>query len=142
MRNVPLEIVTPERKVYSGDVSMVIVRGGDGDVGIMAGHIPLVTTVKTSAVRIFTNDNRNESRVAVSGGFLEVKPDRITILAEAAELPEEIDVERAQRAKERAERRLSEAGREDIDYLRAELALQRALNRLQVAKKGPFDDKR
>jgi F-type H+-transporting ATPase subunit epsilon len=142
MRNVPLEIVTPDRKVFSGEVSMVIVRGGDGDVGIMAGHIPLVTTVKTSAVRIFTDDNRQEKRVAVSGGFLEVKPDGITILAEAAELPEEIDVERAMRAKERAERRLAEAGREDIDTLRAELALQRALNRLQVAGKGRMDDKR
>lgn len=142
MRNVPLEIVTPDRKVYSGDVSMVIVRGGDGDVGIMAGHIPLVTTVKTSAVRIFTKDNHQESRVAVSGGFLEVKPDHITILAEAAELPEEIDVDRATRAKERAERLLAQSGQDDVDFRRAQLALQRAINRLQVAQKGRFDEKR
>lgn len=142
MRTVPLEIVTPERKVYSGDVSMVIVRGGGGDVGIMAGHIPLVTTVRPTAVRIFTDDNRVEGQVAVSGGFLEVKPDHITLLAEAAELPEEIDVDRALRAKERAERRLAQTGQEDIDFRCAELALQRALVRLQVARKGPFGDKR
>ncbi|MFC4769514.1 F0F1 ATP synthase subunit epsilon [Effusibacillus consociatus] len=133
MKTVPVEIVTPERKVFSDDVQMVIARGGAGDLGILPGHTPLVTTLKISGVRIRLKDG-SEQQVAVSGGFMEVKPDKITILAEAAELPEEIDVDRAQRARERAEARLAATGAENFDFRRAELSLQRAINRLQVAK--------
>ncbi|GAX89611.1 F0F1 ATP synthase subunit epsilon [Effusibacillus lacus] len=133
MKTVPLEIVTPERIVFSDDVQMVIARGGAGDVGILPGHTPLVTTLKISAVRLKLKDG-SEQHVAVTGGFLEVKPQKVTILAEAAELPEEIDIDRAERARERAEARLAASGQENLDFRRAELALQRAVNRLQVAK--------
>jgi F-type H+-transporting ATPase subunit epsilon len=132
MRKMPIEIVTPERIVYQNEANLIIARGGDGDLGIMAGHTPLVTTLKISALRIKTDEG--EHTIAVSGGFLEVKPEKVTVLAEAAELPEEIDVDRATRAKERAERRIAEAKNGDIDLRRAELALARALNRLEVAK--------
>lgn len=134
MRTVRLEIVTPERKVYSDDVTMVIARGGDGDLGILAGHAPLATTLKTAPLRIRKGEGQAaEQVIAVAGGFMEVTPDKITVLAEAAELPEEIDVDRAQRSKERAERRLADAGKEDLDFARAEKSLQRAINRIQTA---------
>lgn len=133
MKTVPLEIVTPDRKVFGDEVQMVIARGGAGDLGILPGHTPLVTTLKISAVRIKMNDG-TEQLVAVSGGFMEVKPEKVTILAEAAELSEEIDIDRAERARQRAEQRLAATGQENLDFRRAELALQRALNRLQVAK--------
>lgn len=132
MRKMPIEIVTPERKVYENEANLIIARGGDGDIGIMAGHSPVVTTLKISALRVKTDGG--DHTIAVSGGFLEVKPDKVTVLAESAELPEEIDVDRASRAKERAERRVKDSKSGDIDARRAELALSRALNRLEVAK--------
>lgn len=132
MRKMPIEIVTPERKVYESEVDLIIARGGDGDLGILAGHTPVVTTLKVSHLRL-KNDGQ-ETVIAVSGGFLEVKPEKVTVLAEAAELPEEIDVERATRSKERAQRRLS-ASNESLDHSRAELALARALNRISLVTK-------
>ncbi|MDI3327831.1 MAG: F0F1 ATP synthase subunit epsilon [Alicyclobacillaceae bacterium] len=134
MSTIALDIVTPERTVYSRSVEMVIARGAEGDLGILPGHMPLVTTLPIGLVHI--KEEGRWSLVAISGGFLEVRPDRVTILAEAAELPAEIDVSRAQRAKERAERRLAEKGRADIDYVRAELALKRALNRLKAVEES------
>lgn len=132
MKTVQLDIVTPERKVYSEQVEIVNARTVEGAIGVLPGHAPLVAMLEISTVRM-TRDGREE-RVAVSGGFMEALPEKVTILAEAAELPEEIDVERAKRAKERAERRLSQSG-DDIDVVRAELALRRALNRLEAASK-------
>lgn len=132
MNKMPVEIVTPERKVYENEVNMIIARGGDGDLGIMAGHVPVVTTLKVSHLRLKTD--QGDQVIAVSGGFLEVKPDKVTVLAEAAELPEEIDVDRAARAKERAERRLNEKGNDNLDTARAEMALHRAINRIAAAK--------
>lgn len=132
MNKMPVEIVTPERKVYENEVNMIIARGGDGDLGIMAGHVPVVTTLKVSQLRLKTD--KGDQVIAVSGGFLEVKPEKVTVLAEAAELPEEIDVDRATRAKERAERRLNEKGNDNLDTARAEMALQRAINRIAAAK--------
>lgn len=135
MTTVPLDIVTPDRKVFGDDVQMAIVRGDLGDLGILPGHVPLVTSLKVSAARIKMKDG-SEQLVALSGGFMEVKPDKITILAEAAELSEEIDINRAERARERAERRLADSRQEEIDFRRAELALMRAMNRLEVAKQA------
>jgi F-type H+-transporting ATPase subunit epsilon len=130
MNKMPIEIVTPERRVYSNEVDMIIARGGDGDLGILAGHTPVVTTLKVSHLRI--RNEGTETTIAVSGGFLEVKPEKVTVLAEAAELPEEIDVDRATRSKERAERRLNDKG-DSTDHARAELALARAINRISLA---------
>lgn len=132
MNKMPIEIVTPERKVYENKANLIIAKGGGGDIGIMAGHVPVVTTLKISSLRVQTD--AGEHTIAISGGFIEVKPEGVTVLAESAELPEEIDVDRAMRSKERAERRLSQAGTDSLDTRRAELALQRALNRINVAK--------
>ncbi len=125
-----MQVITPDRVVFSGDVQMVSLRGGDGDLGILPRHAPLVTTVKPGLVKVKVAEG--EDYIHVTGGFLEVLPTRITILADAAELSWQIDVERAQRAKERAEARLSQRG-EDVDVARAEAALQRAENRLRAA---------
>lgn len=126
-----LEIVTPERSVYNKDVEMVIARATDGDIGILPGHAPLIAGLAIAPLRIKTGDG--EEQLAVTGGFIEVQPEKITILAAAAETAEEIDAKRAQEAKERAEGRLK-SGNSDIDVARAEIALQRALARLKVVE--------
>nr|WP_206529628.1 F0F1 ATP synthase subunit epsilon [Brevibacillus sp. SYP-B805] len=126
-----VEVVTPERVVYSGEASMVIARGVEGDLGILPNHMPLVTPLKIAPVRIKTEGDK-EIKMAVSGGFMEVRGDKVTIIAETAERPEDIDVARAKAAKARAEQRLSER-HPDLDVRRAELALQRAMARLDVA---------
>lgn len=123
-----LEIVTPERKVYEKDVNMVVVKGVAGELGILPNHIPLVTPLKVAPVKAkIGNDNEF---IAVHGGFMEVRKDKVVILAEAAELGSDIDVSRARLAKERAERRLAQK-QNDINAKRAELALMRAINRLE-----------
>lgn len=133
MNTVQVDIVSPERKVYEGQVQMVIAKGVEGELGIMAGHAPLVTPLKTGALRLLTE--KEEQVIAVSGGFLEVRPEKVTVLAETAELPEEIDVTRAQSAKERAEDRLKGLKKGDHDFSVNEHALQRAVNRMNVANK-------
>jgi len=133
MNTIKVNIVTPDGPVYESDVEMVIARATSGELGILPGHIPLVAPLKISVVRL-KNAGKYEL-IAVSGGFLEVRPDQITILAQSAETAEHIDVERALRAKERAERRLIAQQQEHIDFKRAELALQRAVNRIGVSEK-------
>ena len=128
-----LEIITPERKVLSEAVDEVIVPGLEGELGILPQHTPLISQLKTG---VLTYRQGSEKRsVHVSGGFVEVLPERVSVLSDVAERPEEIDLERAQRARERAEKRLSSLG-DDIDFRRAELKLQRALIRIQLASKG------
>lgn len=112
---------------------MVVVRGVAGELGILPNHIPLVTPLKISSVKI--KQGNKEQLVAVNGGFVEVRKEKVVILAESAELPGDIDVERAQAAKQRAEQRLSAAKKDEIDFRRAEMALQRAMNRLDVSDK-------
>lgn len=131
MNTVKVEVVTPERTVYSGEANIVVATGMEGELGILANHIPMVTPLKIAPVRV--KNAGNEDMLAVGGGFMEVRKDKITILAKTAELPEDIDVNRAQAAKERAERRLAESGQDEVDFKRAQLSLQRALIRLQVA---------
>jgi len=127
-----LEVVTPERIVYSEQADMVVVKGAEGELGILPNHIPLVTPLKIAPVRV--KSGSKEQLIAVHGGFMEVRKDKVVILAESAELPEEIDVDRARSAKERAERRLAQRA-ENIDYARAQIALQKAINRLKVSGK-------
>lgn len=126
-----LDIVTPERIVYSEDVDMVIARATDGDIGILPGHAPLIAGLATWPLRV--QRDQSESQVALFGGFIEVGPEKVTILASCAELPGEIDVKRAEAAKTRAESRLKEVA-PDIDMERAEAALRRALVRLRVSE--------
>jgi F-type H+-transporting ATPase subunit epsilon len=131
MKTIKVSVVTPDGPVYEADVEMVSTKAKSGELGILPGHIPLVAPLEISAVRL--KKEGKTQYIAVSGGFLEVRPDKVTILAQAAERAEDIDVARAKAAKERAERRL-QSKQDDIDFKRAELALKRALNRLNVAE--------
>jgi F-type H+-transporting ATPase subunit epsilon len=129
------ELATPIRLLISRDVDEVVAPGSEGYFGVLPGHAAFLTTLGSGEVSY--RAGREENTLAVSGGFAEVTGDRVIILAESAELPGEIDVVRAERARERAEQRL--AGRnplgkpEEIDYARAAAALARALARLQAA---------
>lgn len=133
MSTVLLEVVTPERVVLSREVDMVSLFSGGGELGILPRHSPLASTVKPGVIRVKLGDG--EDYVVVSGGFVEVLPARVTILADTAETSETLDVDRAQRAKTRAESRLNQRS-EDIDVLRAQAALERALRRLEVAERS------
>lgn len=125
-----LDIVTPDRMVYSEDVNMVIARATDGDLGILPGHAPLIAGLDIWPLRIMKDEG--EQQVSLCGGFIEVRPQKITILASCAEKPEEIDIKRAEAAKERAETRLR-GNTPDTDVARAEVALKRAMMRLRVS---------
>lgn len=129
-----LDIVTAERAVYAEDVDMVIAPGIEGQLGILPHHAPLMTTLQSGELRI--KKGGEEISLVISGGFLEVRPDRVVVLADAAERAEEIDVARAEEAKRRAQKRLAERHLPgvEIDEAQAETALRRALARLKVAE--------
>ena len=132
------ELATPTRQMVSTEADEVVAPGSEGYFGVLPGHAAFLTTLGSGEVSY--RDGREEHRLAVIGGFAEVSGDRVIILAEHAERPEEIDRERAERALQRAEQRLAgtnpSGGQEEIDYTRALAALQRALARLQVAGRG------
>jgi len=131
-----LELATPTRLVVAETAEEVVVPGIEGYFGVLPGHAAFLTTLGIGEVMY--RIGRDEHYLAVSGGFAEVRNDKVIILADRAERPEEIDRARAERAKERAERRLSGRGSEDaIDYARATTALARALVRLQTAGRTP-----
>lgn len=132
MKTIAVNVVTPDGPVVDAEVEMVSTKAKSGELGIMAGHIPLVAPLEIAAVRL-KNGNHTDY-VAVSGGFLEVRPDLVTILAQSAEKADSIDLARAQAAKARAEKRLAEK-KDKIDAERAELALRRAINRINVSAK-------
>jgi F-type H+-transporting ATPase subunit epsilon len=125
-----LEIVTPEKKVVETAAEEVQIPGKNGYLGILPGHAPLITEL--SVGEITYREHGNEQRLAVAWGFAEVLPEKVTILAETAERPSEIDVDRARKAKQRAEQRLT-SGDTSVDVDRALDALHRADTRLQVA---------
>ena len=125
-----LQIVTPSRMFYDDEVEMTIVRTIEGDVGIMRNHMLMVAPLKIGKIRIKKDGQFKEA--AISEGFVQIESDYTRIITDSAEWPEEIDVKRAEEAKERAERRLA-ASKSDIDKVRAEIALKKALNRLDVA---------
>jgi F-type H+-transporting ATPase subunit epsilon len=125
-----LEVATPTRLVVAETVDEVVMPGSEGYFGVLPGHAPLLATLGIG--ELMYRKGSAEYHLALSGGFAEVRNDKVIVLGEHAERPDEIDRERAQRARERAERRLG--GREpDVDYARAQAALARALIRLQVA---------
>ncbi len=126
-----LDILTPERSVCCVEAEIVIARALDGELGILPNHAPLVVALDIAPLR-YRKDGV-EHFVAISNGFMEVKDNRVTILAPTAETEAEIDFTRAESAKERAERRIAEHA-PDIDVRRAELALRRALMRLKIAE--------
>ncbi|MEC5424474.1 F0F1 ATP synthase subunit epsilon [Virgibacillus sp. C22-A2] len=129
MKTLTVSVVTPDGPVLEDSFEMVSCKAESGELGILPGHIPLVAPLTISSVRLKRDDN--VERLAVSGGFMEVRPDKVTILAQSAEKPTDINVERAKEAKARAEGRLS-SKQDNVDFQRAELALKRALNRLNV----------
>ncbi|MHB0912533.1 MAG: F0F1 ATP synthase subunit epsilon [Armatimonadota bacterium] len=130
-RTFKLEIVTPEQLVYSADVASVVAPGTEGSLGVLAGHAPMV--VELTVGRIWLRDvNGNESSLATSGGFMQVRENLVRILADTAELACDIDVERAEEARRRASERLRSG--EEMDQARAEVALKRAVNRIRVAR--------
>ncbi|MDC3411800.1 F0F1 ATP synthase subunit epsilon [Terrihalobacillus insolitus] len=129
MKTLTVSVVTPDGPVLEDRFEMVSCKAEYGELGILPGHIPLVAPLSISAVRL--KGNNTTENLAVNGGFLEVRPDKVTILAQSAEKPTDIDVERAKKAKQRAESRL-QAKQDDLDFKRAEYALKRAMNRLDV----------
>ena len=132
MATFELEIVTAERQIYSGDVSAVVADGIEGQLGILPHHAPLITMLKPGELLI--RKDSEETFMAITGGFLEVRPEKVIILADACERSEEIDVERAEAAKRRAEERLK-AHVPEIDLHRAEAALRRSMIRIRVAER-------
>ena len=131
---IQLEVVTPSGPVVSDTVDIVTAPGVDGEFGVLANHAPFLSTLKIGAL---TYKQGNASEILmVSGGFCEVSNNKITFLVEAAERGRDIDVERALRAKERAEKRLAAVQRqeENLSQARAEAALQRAIARLKVSQ--------
>lgn len=130
-----LELATPTRLVVSEEVEEVVAPGVEGYFGVLPGHTPFLTSLQSGEVSY--RSGRTEQYLAVSGGFAEVQGDRVIILAETAERPEEIDRERAAQARQRAERRLAGKTAEETDYARALGAFTRALTRLHVAGRPP-----
>lgn len=123
-----LEIISPDRSFYSGAATMIEYRTTEGEVGVYAGHIPM-TQIIAPGILTITDAEGEQKNAALMSGFVEILPEKISILAETVEWPDEIDKKRAEEAKERAESRLK-SGDSSIDVDRAELALKRALVRL------------
>jgi len=132
MATLRLEIITAERQVFSDDVNTVVVPGVDGELGVLPHHAPLITMIRPGEVLV--RKDSEETYLFVSGGFLEVRPDKIIILADACERYDEIDIERAEAAKRRAEEGLKTHPPE-LDVTQAQAALLRAIVRLKVAER-------
>ena len=131
---IELQIVTPERLIVSEQVDEIQVPGAEGYFGVLPGHTPFLAALAVG--EMWYRKGQEKTYLAIAEGFAEVLPDRVTLLARLAERAEDIDVERAAAAKQRAEQRLSQAPT-DVDYERARLALQKSLSRLQVASRIP-----
>jgi F-type H+-transporting ATPase subunit epsilon len=128
-----LEIITRQRSVLRSEVDEVVAPGTEGYLGVWAGHAPLLTALQVGVVQMRFPDGRRE-RVAVTGGFMEVTPEKVLILADGAERAEEIDRARAEAALRRAEERLKAGDFPEVDSERARKALARAMNRLSAVK--------
>jgi F-type H+-transporting ATPase subunit epsilon len=132
--NIRLEVVTPEKNVVSEEARIVAAPGTLGEFGVLRGHTPFMTTLKLGSVR-YTDASGAERCVFISGGFAEVLPDKVTILAESAERRCDIDIARAEAALDRARRRLDrDRSKEDVDFTRARAALERALQRVKLSE--------
>ncbi len=133
MAGIRLDIVTAERVVFSEEVDIILAPGAEGQLGILPHHAPLMTILQPGELRV--RKGGEEIPMAISGGFLEVRPDRVIVLADSAERAEEIDVARAEEAKRRAQERLAKPA-PGVDTNRADIALHRALARLKVVEKA------
>jgi F-type H+-transporting ATPase subunit epsilon len=128
-----LEIVTPDQSLVSEEVDEVVVPAWEGYLGVLPGHAPLLAVLKIG--EMWYRKRSEKTYLAIAGGFLEVLPDKVTILAQIAERPEDIDVARAEAAKRRAEERFNQPTRE-MDFERARIAMMKSLARLQVAARA------
>lgn len=129
-----LSVVTPEKVVFEQDVRSIVAPGSEGYLGILTDHAPLITALIPGKLAV-TDNAGSEVDYCISGGFLEVSGNVATVLADAIETPDEINIERARRAEQRARERLSYRSDPDIDEVRAEAALARALNRERMARR-------
>jgi F-type H+-transporting ATPase subunit epsilon len=128
-----LEIVTPEKKLVGLDVDEVIMPGKQGYLGVLPGHAPLLSELDIG--QLMYRQGKTRHYLSMAWGFAEVLSDRVSVLAEIAERAEDVDRERAEKARDRAKRRLQDQSG-DIDFRRAQVALQKALIRIQVASRG------
>jgi F-type H+-transporting ATPase subunit epsilon len=128
------EVISPEQIVYSGEVDMVILRSVEGELGILPFHTPLIALLDIGEMRV--KYNQKQEYIALQGGYLDVREDKVVVLADAAELASEIDVERAKLAKEKAEAEIETAKEKGEDFYQAQKKLQWALTQLQVARKA------
>ena len=130
---IQLDIVTPERLAFSEQVDSVVCPGVEGELGVLPHHAPLVTTLGVGELRI--RRGGEEEFFAIAGGFLQVRPDKVVVLAETADMASEIDLQKAEEARREAERALQEGFEEPADLARARASLQRALLRIRVAER-------
>jgi F-type H+-transporting ATPase subunit epsilon len=128
-----LEIVTPERLAYRDDVDAVVLPGADGELGVLPHHAPLLATLGVGELRI--RKGGHEEYFAIAGGFLQVRPDRVVVMAETADIASEIDLQKAQQARAEAERALEAGFVEPADLAAARASLQTALLRIRVAER-------
>jgi F-type H+-transporting ATPase subunit epsilon len=135
-----LEIVTPERLAYSEEVDSVVLPGGEGELGILPHHAPLVSTLGIGELRI--RRGGEEELFAIAGGFLQVRPDKVVVMAETADMASEIDLEKARQARVEAEKALEAGFEEGADLAAARAALQQALLRIRVGERRHREGRR
>jgi F-type H+-transporting ATPase subunit epsilon len=128
-----LEVVTPDRQVVSTDVDIVVLPGVQGQFGVLVNHIPFLSALEIG--EMYYRKGGQLEYIFVGGGFAEVTGDKVTVLVDSAERGKEIDLERAKRARERAEKRLAAGRTADLDWARAEAALRRSIARMKVASR-------
>ena len=131
MTRLYLKVVTPDKLFFEGDIDMLVARTIEGDVGILLNHSPLVTILDIGRLVIKDGDERKVA--ACAGGYIDVRNNNITVVSDACEWEDEIDINRAERAKERASKKLED---KDTDTFKAELALKKAINRINVGNKN------
>ncbi|CAG0935109.1 F-type H+-transporting ATPase subunit epsilon [Thermoflexales bacterium] len=132
MATLHVEIVTQEKRLFSGEADMIIAPGGEGELGILPHHAPLLTTLKEGVLRV--KQGGNEEYFTIGGGFMEVQPDHVVVLADVAEKADDIDIARAEEAKQRAEQLLKDRSA-GVDIDAALASLRRAQIRIAVAQK-------
>lgn len=131
---IKLEIVTVERMLYSDDVDMIIAPGAEGVLGILPNHAPLLTSLKVGEL-VVRKQGEDDELFAIGGGFMEVQPDKVTVLADVAEHADEINLERAQQARDRVQHLIESGNLSMDDMVRAEAAIRRAMIRIKIAQK-------
>lgn len=134
MAQIRCEVVTAERVVFDQDVDMVVAPGIEGQLGILPHHAPLMTSL-TFGELIIHRQGQDDEFIAIGGGFMEVQPDHVIVLADSAERAEEIDIERAETARQQAAETMAQKRQDEVDFARAEAALRRSMLRLKVAKR-------